>query len=74
MKKLILAITVSAFTLGAFAGEACCDKEKAAAAEKAAASCPASKEAAKCPATGATAQKDAEKKPAEAPKDDAKKS
>lgn len=73
MKKLILAITVAAFTVGAFAGESCCDKEKAAAAEKdkAAASCPAAKEA----ATGSTAQKDSEKKPAEAPKDDqAKKS
>jgi hypothetical protein len=74
MKKLILAITVAAFTVGAFAGDACCDKEKAAAAEKAAASCPASKEAAKCPATGATAKKDGEAKPAEAPKGDQKKS
>jgi hypothetical protein len=77
MKKLILAVSVAAFTVGAFAGDTCCEKEKAAAAEKAkaAASCPANKEAAKCPATGATAGKEAEKKPAEAPKaDQAKKS
>jgi hypothetical protein len=75
MKKLILAVTMAAFTIGAFASEGCCDKEKAAAdKEKAAASCPASKEAAQCPATGATAKKDGETKPAEAPKGDQKKS
>lgn len=75
MKKFILAITVAAFTVSAFAGDACCEKAKAAAEkDKAAASCPASKEAAKCPATGATAKKDGESKPAEAPKGDQKKS
>ena len=76
MKKLILAVTVAAFTVGAFAGEGCSDKEKAAAAEKdkSAASCPASKDAAQCPATGATAKKDGEAKPTEAPKGDQKKS
>ncbi|MGC3959700.1 MAG: hypothetical protein QM813_17770 [Verrucomicrobiota bacterium] len=76
MKKLILAVAVAAFSVGAFAGEGCCDKEKAAAPEKdkAAAGCPASKDAAKCPVTGATAKKDGEAKPAEAPKGDQKKS
>ncbi len=75
MKKLILAVTMAAFTIGAFAGEGCCDKDKAAAEkDKAAAGCPASKEAAQCPATGATAKKDGEAKPAETPKDDQKKS
>lgn len=34
MKSIILAITLTAFTLGAFAGEACCPNEKAAAAAK----------------------------------------
>jgi hypothetical protein len=67
MKKLILALTVAAFSIGAFAGDACCDKEKAAAAAKDKASCPASKDAAQCPA-GATAKKDAAKKPVESPK------
>ena len=66
MKKLILAVTVAAFTIGGFAGEGCCDKDKAAA-EK-------DKAAAGCPASGATAKKDGETKPAEAPKGDQKKS
>ncbi len=65
MKKTILAITVAAFSLGAFAGENCADKDKAAS------GCPASKD--KCPA-GETAKKDAAGKPAEAPKGDQKKS
>lgn len=30
MKSIILAITLTAFAAGAFAGEACCPKEKAA--------------------------------------------
>lgn len=34
MKSIILAITLTAFTLGAFAGEACCPNEKAAKAAK----------------------------------------
>ena len=34
MKKLILAVTITAFTIGAFAGENCCPKDKAAAAAK----------------------------------------
>jgi hypothetical protein len=59
MKKLILALTVAAFSIGAFAGDSCCDKEKAAA---------AAKEKASCPAAGATAKKDAAKKPVESPK------
>ena len=66
MKKLILAVTVAAFTIGAFAGEGCCDKDKAAA-EK-------DKAAAGCPASGATAKKDGAPKRAEAPKGDQKKS
>ncbi len=76
MKKLILAISVAAFTVGAFAGEACCDKAKAAAdKDKVAASCPASKDVAKCPVSGATAKQDADKKPTESPKgEQAKKS
>ncbi len=74
MKKLILAVTVAAFTAGAFAGEGCADKDKAACGDKdkAAAGCPASKD--KCPAGGATAKKDGEAKPAEAPKGEQKKS
>lgn len=65
MKKLILAITVATFTVGAFAGGACCDKEKAATAskDKAAATCPASKEVA-----GTTTKKDVNKKLVESPK------
>jgi hypothetical protein len=68
MKKLILAIAVATFTVGAFAGDACCEKEKAAVAAKDKATCPASKDAAQCPAAGATAKKDADKKLAESPK------
>lgn len=66
MKKLILAVTMAAFTIGAFAGEGCCDKDKAAA-EK-------DKATADCPASGATAKKDGGTKPVEAPKGDQKKS
>ena len=66
MKKFILAITVAAFTVGAFAGDSCCDKDKAAT-EK-------SKEAASCPASKESAKKDEKSKPAEAPKGDQKKS
>lgn len=77
MKKLILTLTVAAFTVGAFAGENCAaSKDKAACGDKdkTAASCPAGKDAAKCPATGATAKKDGEAKPADASKDEQKKS
>ena len=64
MKKLILAITVAAFTLGAQAGgEKCCAKGKAAATAKAGAECTAKTAAtctagqAKCCAAGATAKR-----------------
>lgn len=76
MKKLILALTVVAFTAGAFAGDACCPKDKAAGGDKAACpgkaaeGCTASK--GKCP-SGETAKKDAPKK-AESPKGEANKS
>lgn len=74
MKKFVLAMTVAAFSFGALAGEGCADKDKAACGDKdkAAAGCPASKD--KCPAGGATAKKDGEAKPADAPKGDQKKS
>ena len=73
MKNLILAITLAAFTVGAFAGEACCkkakaacaDKQNTACAEKAAASCPLSK--GKCTAGGETAKAAAKK--VQSPKD-----
>jgi hypothetical protein len=39
MKKFILAITVAAFTVGAFAGDACCATEKAKTASKGKAGC-----------------------------------
>jgi hypothetical protein len=78
MKKLILTLTVAAFTVGAFAGGENCaaSKDKAACGDKdkTAAACPAGKDAAKCPATGATAKKDGEAKPADAAKDEQKKS
>lgn len=41
MKSLILAITLTVFSLGAFAGEACCPKEKAAKAAKNTTACSA---------------------------------
>jgi hypothetical protein len=73
MKKLILALTVAAFTVGAYAGESCCpkDKEKACCPGKTAEGCTASKDK-KCPA-GETAKPEAPNK-AETPKDNAKKS
>ena len=45
MKSIILAITLTAFAVGAFAGETCCPKTKAACAskEKAGATCSAAK-------------------------------
>lgn len=46
MKSILLAITLTAFTLGAFAGEACCPNEKAAAAAKNATACSAAAKAA----------------------------
>ena len=62
MKRFILAITATVFTVGAFAGEACCDKLKAASADKSptacsakvAAGCPSSK--GKCPSGAVTAK------------------
>lgn len=54
MKSIILAITLTAFTLGAFAGEACCAKEKAAAAAKNTTACSATAKAA-CADKAATA-------------------
>ena len=77
MKKLIATLTVTAFAFGAFAGDACCEKTKAAeagktcCAEKSATSCPAAKEAGKCPAaaaTSSTAKKPVTAKKAESPK------
>ncbi len=73
MKKLILAITVAAFSAGAFAGEACCEKSKTASAdknktacsEKATAGCPLSK--GKCPGNGETAKTTSKK--VQSPKD-----
>jgi hypothetical protein len=74
MKKLILTITVAAFTVGAYAGDKCCskdkaacsDKDKAACAEKAAAGCPMSN--GKCQATAKTAKQNANKKVVQSPK------
>lgn len=66
MKKLILAMTVAALTVGAYAGDKACPKDKACCAEKATAGCPADK--GKCPAQGQTAKQDAIKKPAQSPK------
>lgn len=54
MKSIILAITLTAFTLGAFAGETCCPKEKAAKAAKNTAACSATAKAA-CAEKAATA-------------------
>jgi len=74
MKKLILAITVAAFTVGAYAAD-CAGKDKAACGdkEKAAACCPASK--GQCPAAGAAAKQDSAKKVVHSPKgEQAKKS
>jgi hypothetical protein len=74
MKKLILAMTVVALTVGAYAGEkecpkdkaACAGKDKACCAEKATAGCPANK--GKCPAQGQAAKQDPNNKPAQSPK------
>jgi len=67
MKKLIIAITVAAFTVGAYANDSA-NKEKAACPEKAKAAscCPASKN--QCPTSGATAKKQSAKKPVHSPK------
>ena len=67
MKKLILAITVAAFTVGAYAGDSA-NKDKATCGDKdkATASCPASK--GQCPAAGATAKQDNGKKVVQSPK------
>lgn len=73
MKKIILAISLAAFTLGSFAGEACCSKakaacagkDKAACAEKAAAGCPMKK--GQCPDTAK-----AQGKKVQSPKDSGK--
>jgi len=70
MKKLILAMTMGALTVGAYAGDvaptkdkaACPAKEKACCATKAKAACPAN--TAKCPAQGQSAKN----KPAQSPK------
>jgi hypothetical protein len=73
MKKLILAITVAAFTVGAYANDgatkdkaACGEKAACGDKDKAAACCPAAK--GQCPASGATAKKDAGKKVVQSPK------
>jgi hypothetical protein len=68
VKKFILAITVAAFTVGAYAND-CASKDASACTadkEKAAASCPANK--GQCPAAGTTAKKDAGKKIVQSPK------
>jgi uncharacterized protein YdeI (BOF family) len=66
MKKIILALTVATFSIGAFAGDSCCNKEKATTAskDKAPALCPAAKETASTTA----AKKDANKKLVESPR------
>ena len=66
MKKLILAITVAAFTVGVYAGDSA-NKDKAASAdkEKAATCCATSKS--QCP-SGATAKQGNGKKIAQSPK------
>jgi hypothetical protein len=72
MKRLIIAMAVTAFTVGAYAGEACAAKDQAACADKAkvAATCPASKkDMAQCPAGGVAAKKDGQKNVARSPKD-----
>jgi hypothetical protein len=74
MKKLILAMTVAALTVGAYAGEkecpkdkaACAGKDKACCAEKAAAGCPTNK--GKCPAQGQTAKQGGTGKSVHSPK------
>lgn len=74
MKKLILAMTVAVLTVGAYAGDKACSKDKAACAgkdkaccaKKATAGCPANKS--KCPAQGQTAKQDGNNKPAQSPK------
>ena len=74
MKKLILAMTVAALTVGAYAGEkecpkdkaACAGKDKACCAEKATAGCPTNK--GKCPAQGQAAKQDGNNKPTQSPK------
>lgn len=65
MKKIILALTVATFSIGAFAGDSCCDKEKATTAskDKAPAICPATKETA-----SNAAKKDTNKKLVESPR------
>ena len=75
MKKIILAITVTAFTLGAYAGgDKCCAKDKAAAAAKAGAECTAKAGAtctadqAKCCAGGENAKLQASKKVIHSPR------
>jgi hypothetical protein len=80
MKKIILAMTVAALTIGVYAGDAapskdkaaCPGKDKACCAEKATAGCPANK--GKCPAQGQAAKQDGNKKPAQSPKADSSKS
>ena len=67
MKKIILAITVAAFTLGAYAGgEKCCAKDKAAGTAKAGAECTAG--SAKCCAAGEAAKLQASKKVVHSPR------
>ena len=74
MKKLILAMTVAALTVGAYAGEkaaatdkaTCRGKDKACCAEKATASCPANK--GKCPAQSQAAKQDGNNKSTQSPK------
>lgn len=75
MKKIILAITVAAFTFGAYAGgEKCCAKDKAAGTAKAGAECTAKAGAActadkaKCCAGAEAAKLQANKKVVHSPR------
>jgi len=71
MKKLILAITVAAFTIGAYAGEGCCAKAKAAAEAKDNTACAgktADASKAACPVATEAAKQDASKKNVQSPR------
>ena len=67
MKKIILVITVAAFTFGAYAGgEKCCAKDKVAATSKAGAECTAA--TAKCCAGAEAAKLQASKRVVHSPR------
>lgn len=56
MKRIVLALALTAFTVAAIAGENCCPKAKAAAAAKNQAAC-AGKDKAACAKSAATCEK-----------------